>query len=200
MILNRVSVYPNRKGAVVVGLSLFFSRKFSTSSPSLKPHKRLNLDSLLGSFPSLSENLHLYTTVNIKKCYPVLLRMYNSLIDPVVKLYIQNNCLHLMSLDKQTKEITPKDFLDYVVDGQDKQGHPSLYTGKSGCYAFLCLKTGDYYVGSAVCLNTRTSQLSMLSVLSSRRLFSNSCRHFSTKVHPQASLVSSNKSYLLNPG
>jgi hypothetical protein len=150
LILNRVSDIES----TVVGFS-FFSRKFSTSSPSLKPHKRSNLDSILGSFPSLSENLHLYTTVNIKKCYPVLLRMYNSLIDPVVKLYIQNNCLHLMSLDKQTKEIITKDFPNYVVDGKDKQGHPSLYTGKSGCYAFLCLKTGDYYVGSAVCLNTR---------------------------------------------
>nr|YP_009262012.1 GIY-YIG endonuclease [Chrysoporthe austroafricana]AMX22087.1 GIY-YIG endonuclease [Chrysoporthe austroafricana] len=85
--------------------------------------------------------------------------MYNSLTDPVVKLYIQNNCLHLMSLDKNTAvslpEIAKRDFLGYGVDGQDKQGHPSLYTGKSGCYAFLCLKTGDYYVGSAVCLNTR---------------------------------------------
>jgi hypothetical protein len=81
--------------------------------------------------------------------------MYNSLTDPVVKLFIENNCLHLMSLDKYTKEITPRDFIDYVVDGPDKQGHPSLYTGKSGCYAFLCLKTGDYYVGSAICLNTR---------------------------------------------
>lgn len=53
-----------------------------------------------------------------------------------------------MSLDKYTassfaKEITPpassfasqqskagRDFIDYVVDGPDKQGHPSLYTGK----------------------------------------------------------------------
>jgi len=60
-----------------------------------------------------------------------------------------------MSLDKLTYGITPKDFVDYRVDGQDKQGHPSLYTGKSGCYAFLCLKTGDYYVGSAICLYTR---------------------------------------------
>lgn len=81
--------------------------------------------------------------------------MSNSLTDPVVKLYIQNNCLHLMHLDKHTKGITQRDFIDYVVDGPDKQGHPSLYTGKSGCYAFLCLKTGDYYVGSAICFNTR---------------------------------------------
>lgn len=81
--------------------------------------------------------------------------MYNSLTDPIVKQYIENNCLHLMFLGKYTKEITQGDFLDYRVDGQDKEGHPSLYTGKSGCYAFLCLNTGDYYVGSAVCLNTR---------------------------------------------
>ena len=129
-------------------------REFSTSSSSLKQHKRSNLDSLLDSFPSLSENLHLYTT-NIKECSQVLLRMYNSLTDPVVKLYLQNNCGHLISLEEYTKEITPGDFLYYGVDGPGKQGHPSLYTGKSGCYAFLCLKTGDYYVGSAVCLNTR---------------------------------------------
>ena len=38
-------------------------------------------------------------------------------------------------------EIVKRDFLGYGVDGQDKQGHPSLYAGKSGCYAFLCLKT-----------------------------------------------------------
>nr|YP_009072388.1 truncated GIY-YIG endonuclease [Sclerotinia borealis]AHX83030.1 truncated GIY-YIG endonuclease [Sclerotinia borealis] len=81
--------------------------------------------------------------------------MHNSIADPVVKLFIKNNCLHLMSLDKYTKEINPKDFIDYPIDGPDKQGHPSLYAGKSGCYAFLCLKTGDYYVGSAICLNTR---------------------------------------------
>jgi hypothetical protein len=180
LILKKVFVYPNPRGldtlilqgggilplinkrCVAVGLSPFFSaqgREFSTSSLSLKQQKRSNLDSLLDSFPSLSENLHLYTTSprhpKIKECSQVLLRMYNSLTDPVVKLFIENNCLHLMSLDKYTKEITPRDFIDYVVDGPDKQGHPSLYTGKSGCYAFLCLKTGDYYVGSAICLNTR---------------------------------------------
>jgi hypothetical protein len=81
--------------------------------------------------------------------------MYNSLSDPVVKRYIQYNCLDSISLDKYTKEITKRDFVDYVVDGSDKEGHPSSYTGESGCYAFLCLKTGDYYVGSAICLNTR---------------------------------------------
>jgi len=83
--------------------------------------------------------------------------MYDSLTDPVVKLYMKKNCLHLMTLGKYSKGITynKRDFLNYGVDGQDKQGHPSLYTGESGCYAFLCLKTGDYYVGSAVCLNTR---------------------------------------------
>jgi hypothetical protein len=56
--------------------------------------------------------------------------MYNSLTDPVVKLYIQNNCLHLMYLDKYTKGTTLRDFRDSGVDGQDKPGHPSLYTGK----------------------------------------------------------------------
>lgn len=142
----------NRRCATTVVYPLpFFSREFS----SFKQQKRSNLDSLLDSFPSLSGNLHLYTTTNIKECSQVLLIMYNSLIDPVVKLYITNNCLHLISLDGYTKEITKGDFIDYQVDGQNKQGHPSLYTGESGCYAFLCLKTGDYYVGSAVCLNTR---------------------------------------------
>lgn len=61
----------------------------------------------MDSFPSLSENLHLYTTIN-KECSQVLLRMYNSLTNPVVKL--QNNCLPLMSLNKYTKEITKIDF------------------------------------------------------------------------------------------
>ena len=92
---------------------------------------------------------------NIKKCSQILLRMYNGHTDPVVKLFIQNNCLHLISLDKFTKKITQRDFVEYVVDGPDKLGHPSLYTGKSGCYIFLCLKTGDYYIGSAICLYTR---------------------------------------------
>jgi len=153
LILGGILPLINRRRVVAVGLSPFFSREFSTSS--LKQHKLSNLDSLLDSFPSLSENLHLYATNNIKECSQVLLRMYNSLTDPVVKLYVQNNCLHLMSLDKYTKEIAPRDYIDYGVDGPDKQGHPSLYIGMSGCYAFLCLKTGDYYVGSAVCLNTR---------------------------------------------
>ena len=95
--------------------------------------------------------------------------MYHSLTDPVVKQFIQNNCLHLVNLEKYFNNITlhsagsagsigslgMEEFHDYVVDGQDKQGHPSLYTGVSGCYAFLCLKTGEYYVGSAICLNTR---------------------------------------------
>lgn len=72
----------------------------------------------------------MYTTINIKECSQVLLRMYNSLTDPVVKLYIQNNCLHLMYLDKYTKGTTLRDFRDSGVDGQDKPGHPSLYTGK----------------------------------------------------------------------
>lgn len=139
-----------------VGFSPLFSRKFSTSYLKQQNKSYLGgLRRLLDSFSSLSENLHLYTTINIKEGSQVLLRMYNSLTDPVVKLYIQNNCLHLMYLDKFTKEITKKYYPYYVVDGQDKQGHPSLYTGMSGCYAFLCLKTGDYYVGSAVCLNTR---------------------------------------------
>lgn len=139
---------------IVVDISPNLSRKFSTSKPLLKEQKS-ELDNVLSSFPSLTKNLHLYETKNIKECSQVLLKMYNSLTDPIVKLYIQNNCLHLMSLGKDIKEITPRDFPDYKVDGPDKQGHPSLYTGVSGCYAFLCLKTGEYYVGSAICLNTR---------------------------------------------
>jgi hypothetical protein len=142
-----------KSDAATVGLTPFFTRKFSTSS--IKQNKKSNLDNLLESFPSLSKKIHLYTTINIKECSQILLKMYNSLNDPIVKLYIQNNCLHLMYLERYTKEITPKDFKDYAVDGLDKQGHPSFYTGMSGCYAFFCLKTGDYYIGSAVCLNTR---------------------------------------------
>ncbi len=65
-------------------------RGFSTFS--FKQQKRSNLDGILDSFPSLSENLHLYTTTNIKECSQVLLRMYDSLTDPIVKLYIKNNC------------------------------------------------------------------------------------------------------------
>ena len=149
----------NKRWLVTVALTPKGSRGFSTSSSSLKPKNMSNLDNLLDSFPSLSGNLHLFITSprypNIKEGYQTLLKMYNSLTDPVVKLYIQNNCLYLMSLDKLTKGITQRDFVDYKVDGQDKQGHPSLYTGKSGCYAFLCLKTGEYYVGSAICLYTR---------------------------------------------
>jgi len=151
-IMPRLVLNNNRFAAA--GLSPLFSREYSTSS---KQQNRSKLDSLSDSFPSLFENLHSNITINIKECSQVLSRMYSSITDPVVKLYIQNNCLHLMSLDKHIKKITQKDFdfIDYVVDGPDKQGHPSLYTGKAGCYAFLCLKTNDYYIGSAVCLNTR---------------------------------------------
>ena len=87
------------------------------------------MDSLLDSLPSLSENPHLYTTINIKQCSQVLLRMSNSLNDPVVKQYIEKNCLHLMSLDKFTKEIISDYFTNYSVVGLDKKGHPSLFTG-----------------------------------------------------------------------
>jgi len=156
--LNQVSVCFNpsiNRGGGTPRKGVFLAKSFSISTPSLKQVNYSNWDSLLGSLPLLSKNLHLYTTNNLKECSQVLLKMYNNLTDPVVKLYIQNNCSHLMFLGKYTKEIDQRDFLDYGVDGQDKQGHPSLYTGKSGCYAFLCLKTGDYYVGSAVCLNTR---------------------------------------------
>ena len=166
MRLNQVSVCFNpaspfgtqqalNRGGGTPRKGVFLAKSFSISTPSLKQVKSSNWDSLLSSLPLLSENLHLNATNNIKECSQVLLRMYDSLTDPIVKLYIQNNCSHLMFLGKYTKEIAERDFLDYKVDGQDKQGHPSLYTGKSGCYAFLCLKTGDYYVGSAVCLNTR---------------------------------------------
>lgn len=148
----------NRRSAAAVSLPPFFSETgllgFSTSS-SLKQRNKSNLDSLLDSLPSLSENIHLYTANNVKEGSKVLLRMYNSPIDPVVKQFIQNNCSHLMSLEEYPKKIIPRDFPDYRVDGPGKSGHPSVYIGKSGCYAFLCLKTGDYYIGSAVCLNTR---------------------------------------------
>ena len=51
----------------------------------------------------------------------------------------------------------------------------------SGCYVFNCLKTGDYYIGSAVCLNTPTlrTQLANQRVPSSKRFFSTSCRSHS---------------------
>lgn len=159
IISQKRGIFPltNKRCLAAVGLSSF-SRGFSTSS-SFKQQNRSNLDSLLDSFPSLFEKLHLYITSsrypNIKEGHKVLLKMYNSITDPVVKRYIQNNCSYIMSLDKFTKEIIKGCFIDYKVDGNDKQGHPSLYTGKSGCYVFLCLKTGHYYIGSAICLYTR---------------------------------------------
>lgn len=69
-----------------------FARVRGFSTFSFKQQKRSNLDGILDSFLSLSENLHLYTTTNIKECSQVLLRMYDSLTDPIVKLYIKNNC------------------------------------------------------------------------------------------------------------
>jgi hypothetical protein len=45
--------------------------------------------------------------------------------------------------------------VDYKIDSKDKNGHPGLYKGKSGCYVFLCLENGSYYIGSPVCLYTR---------------------------------------------
>ncbi len=36
-----------------------------------------------------------------------------------------------------------------------KKGHPSLYKGKAGCYIFLNLINNQYYIGSAICLNSR---------------------------------------------
>jgi hypothetical protein len=146
-LIYRKSVVP------VVGLSPVFSRKFSTSS--IEQQNKSNLDNFVDSLPSLSNKIDLYTTINIREGSQVLLKMYNSLNDPVVKLFLQNNCFHLMHLELNTKVINQREFLDYNVDSEDKQGHPSLYKGMSGCYVFMCLKTGDYYIGSAICFNTR---------------------------------------------
>ena len=147
MKLNKLTVNITRKGI----LPLIIKRNFNLSTLNLEN----KLNQFLNSLPSVSENPHLYTTTNIKDCSQVLLKMYNSLSDPVLKLYVQNNCLHLIYLEKYINNISQKKFLAYKVDGQVKQGHPSLYKGMSGCYVFFCLKTGDFYVGSAVCLNTR---------------------------------------------
>ncbi|GAA4798460.1 hypothetical protein GCM10023329_58560 [Streptomyces sanyensis] len=73
--------------------------------------------------------------------------MYNSLSEPdPLKIYIQNNCLHLISLQRfMSKAVNlQKGLQEYRVDSSGKQGHPSLYKGKAGCYVLLCLSTGSF--------------------------------------------------------
>jgi hypothetical protein len=61
----------------------------------------------------------------------------------------------LLTLQGLNEGNLPGDFVNYRVDSKDKEGHPSLYKGKSGCYIFFCLEGGSYYIGSAVCFYTR---------------------------------------------
>nr|AVD96792.1 GIY-YIG homing endonuclease [Ophiostoma novo-ulmi subsp. novo-ulmi] len=163
---NRVSLVKQsfeRKGfgSKVINMNVvgtWSTRKFSTYKPLLKEHN-LKLDDIFSSLPSVVKDSALYKTKNIKECSEILLKMYNNLDDPIVKLYIKNNCLHLVPLRDGVEGIKQinisNDLPSYLVEGSDKQGHPYLYTGMSGCYIFYCLKTGQYYVGSAICFNTR---------------------------------------------
>lgn len=86
--------------------------------------------------------------------------MYESLLDTdPVKLYIKNNCDHLLSLefsiDVFTSDKILTEYKDYYVKSSDRKNHPSTYTNKSGVYIFTCIDTGFQYVGSAICLNKR---------------------------------------------
>jgi hypothetical protein len=101
-------------------------------------------------------------TKNIKDGSRVLRTMYESLPDSdPVKSYLKNNCLHLLSMTGTTGIVAHKDklasieYMSYMVDSKDKKAHPSMYSGKSGCYMFECLDTGFQYIGSAICLYTR---------------------------------------------
>lgn len=141
-------------------LKLFLVRGYSTSKKSVKSidHLTKELDNFYDSFPLLiQKNNHLYMTQNIQDASLVLMNMYNSLpeLDPV-KQYLEKYCLHLLPWQGFVKkEDLQRDYVNYQVDSQNKEGHPSLYRGKSGCYIFFCLKNGSYYIGSAVCLHTR---------------------------------------------
>ena len=98
-------------------------------------------------------------TKNIQDASQVLKDMYNSLPDSnPVKVYLNKNCLHLLSWQEFMKGGNLQkdwDFVNYRVNSDDKQGHPRLYKGKSGCYIFWCINEDSYYVGSAICLYNR---------------------------------------------
>lgn len=183
-IIHRVSYFPDyrfftlafeRKSAILPLLSLITNHKHFYGTKSLSLRNTLtsaassssssdisvksDLNKFYESLSSLSKNnQHLYNTRNIQDASQVLIKMYESLSDSnPVKLYLKNNGLHLLSLEEGiiNEETFQSNFENYRVDSVDKQGHPSLYKGKSGCYAFVCLDTGFHYVGSAVCFHTR---------------------------------------------
>ena len=106
----------------------------------------------LAKFSINVSRLQLINTKNIEEAHKILINMYESLLstDPV-KLYIKNNCDHLLSLKFSTDVFTSDKILteykDYNIKSSDRKNHPSTYTNKSGVYIFTCADTGFQYVG-----------------------------------------------------
>lgn len=114
-----------------------------------------DLDDIKRTFPALLEQ-NKHVTKNVQEATQVLINMYNSLSDSSpVKQYLKIYCLHLLNLKDLADKGYIGDFVDYAMDSKDKKGHPSLYQGNSGCYLFLNLNLGIFYIGSAICLYTR---------------------------------------------
>jgi hypothetical protein len=95
--------------------------------------KNINLYSTKTDKPSVIE---LKETQNIKDASKALKKMYDSLPDSSpLKLYIKNNCLHLLSLP-DTTGIIAKDNLKvagsncYRINSTDKSRHPSKYDSR----------------------------------------------------------------------
>lgn len=141
---------------------LLSSARFSRGSLSKnRVYTTVNLTPGLPLKKSEKAHIKWNNTKNIIDASKALKTMYDSLLDSdPLKLYIKNNCMHLLSLSGTTGLI-PHDKLittgydNYLINSNEKIGHPSLYDGKSGIYVFECMNTGFQYIGSAICLNTR---------------------------------------------
>src|SRR4051812_32763895 len=105
--------------------------------------------------------------------------MYESLLDTdPVKLYIKNNCGHVLYLPDTTNILVTNkivtNYEDYYVKSPERNNHPSKYTSKAGLYLFTCVDTGLQYVGSAICLNTSVRSNFTRSYSSSNKLTADS--------------------------
>ena len=105
--------------------------------------------------------IKLNITKNIRNASKTLENMYENLKDSdPLKLYLKNNCLHLLTLSGSigifaTNQPIITGYDNYFIKSNDKKNHPNIFNGKSGVYLIECIETGFQYIGSAVCLNTR---------------------------------------------
>lgn len=83
--------------------------------------------------------------------------MYDSLSDgDLLKEFLFRNCGHLLRPGfgpSDAMASTP--LTHYPVSSGKSPVSPATYTSQAGVYVFTCIATGVFYIGSALCLNSR---------------------------------------------